>query len=221
MRSIVNKKRRHSLEPDLACEEMKSDIEIFKYFQEISEKKQISLLHSALSGRLNEEGRKFMKYIYYIKKKHIYKRKFINLINHAFPGIFLNDVNKDYNHYKWKLDDFQFVDYGKRSKVYYKSVSKFQRSKSFEDIQLHISSKENNNLNIKKQTLKELRRKSWWCANWGEMKLTKNQKLAMQLQNPGFSVNHSKIIILHPELIKASYKTKSSIQLPQSRFGQK
>ena len=70
---VTNKKKSKPEIKDPFEEEIQKEIDIFKYVQGLSEKKQVALLHSALSGKLNSEGSKFLSSVYFIKKKKVYK----------------------------------------------------------------------------------------------------------------------------------------------------
>lgn len=75
--------REHREEP------IDDDLEALKYFQSTSTKKQLSLLHSVLAGRMNSESRMFIKHVFQIKKSKIFMNKFKTLTNQAFPDVFL------------------------------------------------------------------------------------------------------------------------------------
>lgn len=49
------------------------------------------------------------------------------------------------------------------------------------------------------------------CSFCGDPKLTLNQSLALKLEEPGFSVSHTKYIMLHPNLVTSSFRQISAI----------
>lgn len=91
-------------------------------------------MHSALAGRLNAEGAKFLSNIFHVKKKQIYKNKFYNLVHRAIPGVFTQDVEKDKGHNRVSLSDFKFVDFKGRPKEDINIKFTAKRSQSFKDL---------------------------------------------------------------------------------------
>jgi len=188
----LNKKKRGRSRKDKISEGIQEEIDIFRYLQNLSEKKQVALLHSALSGRLNEEGKKFMSSVFHLKKKQIYKNKFHSLINQAYPGVFAEDLGKDMNHHQLSLDNFRVLDYEEKGRKH-KHKGRIPRVQSFNDLSANdrpyytITESSQEPCRI----IDRVRRKSCSCSYCGQANLGVNLKQAMQIVNPEFYISES------------------------------
>lgn len=90
---------------------LKDEVEVFKYLNSLSEKKQVALLHSILSGRVNAEAERFLSAVHHLKQNNIGHNKFKTLVKQAYPDVFLFDLKSDMDHYKLALNDFSCLNH--------------------------------------------------------------------------------------------------------------
>ena len=86
---MTSKQIHHNVSPKYSQKVVNEDVDSLKYFNHLSDQKQVSLLHSVISGRTCSEAQKFMQDVYRHKRKELFKTKFANLIKKAYPDIFL------------------------------------------------------------------------------------------------------------------------------------
>ena len=110
-RRYKKNQRKSTIKGDAVIDSLEREISALKFFQNISEKKQVSLLHSALRGRIWKEAQEFLSNLFLVKKKWNLTNKFRTLTNKAYPNVFLYDLKSDLRHFSLSLDNFDFVNF--------------------------------------------------------------------------------------------------------------